>query len=106
MADGHAGCDAPKWFSEAVTTGLLALLSEKDWLLANPLDQAILTQRATEIFLALDREFVVEKCEKYEQWMNDGKEPAKRPVDDGCTMVANVIRDGYVMYFTYLSVGT
>jgi serine/threonine protein phosphatase PrpC len=97
MADGHAGSEAPEWFTEGVKSQLTSLLSEKDWSLADNEHQSILTQRATEIFLALDREFVVTKCSKYAEWMLNGSEPSKRPIDDGCTMIANVIRDGYIM---------
>lgn len=107
MADGHAGHEASQWFVSKLKQSLLQLFNEQDWVLSCEESQNILAVRSEEIFDRIDNEFIQIKLKMYfelgslifrfHEWSVIGCPPEQKPVDDGCTMAVNVIRDGFIM---------
>jgi hypothetical protein len=97
MADGHAGSEAPHWFTARLSGDLMTLLNDTDYDLSLPEHQTILKEKVHEIFIIADAEYVAIKVNQYQNWVAGGSHVDDKPVDDGCTMMVNVVRDGYIM---------
>ncbi|KAJ3345847.1 hypothetical protein HDU91_007215, partial [Kappamyces sp. JEL0680] len=97
MADGHAGHEAPHFFIAGLKKEIQELLNAKNWDFGHSEDQHELSARITEIYLALDQEYVRIKTNEYQHWVKGGCIPLHKPVDDGCTMMLNIIQHGWIL---------
>ena len=97
IADGHAGHKAASWFIERISKGVMKLLNVKCWSFESCSDRSQLTNGISDLFQRLDREYTVLKTRQFQRWKSNGSLPTERPDDDGCTMVLNIVRPGWVL---------
>ncbi len=97
LADGHAGHEAPVFFITGLQKQILDILNKRKWFFGNVEDQTELMATLTEIYIALDEEYTLIKTQEYQQWVKNGNIPHQKPIDDGCTMVVNILQPGWVL---------
>jgi serine/threonine protein phosphatase PrpC len=71
-------------------------MEDKNWDLSKEDHQRELKKILTDTYIALDKQFCEEKVLEYEEYNRNGRE-GKKPVDDGCTLIVNIIYDGYLI---------
>jgi len=96
MADGHGGHEAPQIFLARACAACFKLIEEKDWNLSIEEQQGRLKKLLVDTYISLDKQFCEEKVQEYEEYNRNGRE-GKKPVDDGCTLIVNIIYDGYLI---------
>ncbi|KAI8894969.1 phosphatase 2C-like domain-containing protein [Globomyces pollinis-pini] len=96
VADGHAGHEAPLFFINGLATKLLALLNSNNWNFSIKSHQSQLISLITDIYQSLDDEYTLIKTLEYQEWCRQGS-VGKKPMDDGCTMIVNIIQPGWVL---------
>ncbi|KAI8924859.1 phosphatase 2C-like domain-containing protein [Entophlyctis helioformis] len=97
VADGHGGHEAPHFFVGRVASNLLALLDARYWDLSLLEHRTALSAEVTSIFGILDAEYAAIKVAQYRAWVDAGAAQSKRPCDDGCTMVANIVFSEWIV---------
>jgi serine/threonine protein phosphatase PrpC len=97
LADGHSGHEAAMFFISQLSKKLLNLLNSRKYDFSSLLDQQTLSGQITEIFVELDNHYTSRKIEEYKRWVGAGSRPTEKPVDDGCTMVVNILQKGWVL---------
>ncbi|ORX84581.1 protein serine/threonine phosphatase 2C [Anaeromyces robustus] len=96
LADGHGGHEAPQIFLARACAACFKVMEDKDWNLSNPEQEVELRNIITDTFISLDKQFCDEKVKEYEEYNRNGRQ-GKKPVDDGCTLIVNIIYDGYLI---------
>lgn len=62
--------------------------------------RTLLANAIKDVFMRLDLEYVGMKTREYIHWTkNGGALVEEKPMDDGCTMVCNVVGEGVVLNF-------
>ena len=97
MADGHAGHEAPYFFISGLSRQILSLLNSKKYDFGDEGTQQELRSQLEELFLDLDDEYTEIKIREYQAWVKSGSNPRSRPIDDGCTMVVNILQSGWLL---------
>jgi len=96
LADGHGGHEAPQIFLARASASCFKVMEDKNWNLSNQDHQNELKKLLTNTYIALDKQFCMEKIQEYEEYNKNGKQ-GKKPLDDGCTLIVNIIYDGYLI---------
>jgi serine/threonine protein phosphatase PrpC len=96
MADGHGGHEAPQIFLARACAACFKVIEEKDWNLSIEEQQGRLKKLLVDTYISLDKQFCEEKVQEYEEYNRNGRRGIK-PVDDGCTLIVNIIYDGYLI---------
>jgi serine/threonine protein phosphatase PrpC len=96
LADGHGGHEAPQIFLARACASCFKVMEDKDWDLSREDHQKELKNMLTDTFISLDKQFCEEKIKEYEEFNRNGRQ-GKKPVDDGCTLIVNIIYDGYLV---------
>ncbi|KAG4094968.1 protein serine/threonine phosphatase 2C [Neocallimastix lanati (nom. inval.)] len=96
MADGHGGHEAPQIFLARACAACFKVMEEKDWNLSVEEQQGRIKKLLEDTYISLDKQFCEEKVQEYEEYNRNGRE-GKKPVDDGCTLIVNIIYDGYLI---------
>lgn len=96
LADGHGGADAAKYFVETISAAVLGLMDSKSWNLKLENDRTELIQDLTDIFIQADNDYTLLKYDQFSEWF-PSYNVMKKPDDDGCTLVLNIIKDGYLI---------
>jgi len=96
LCDGHGGHEAPQIFLARSCAACFKVMEDKDWDLSHPEQREELQKIITDTFISLDRQFCDEKVKEYEEYNKNGRQ-GKKPVDDGCTLIVNIIYDGYLI---------
>ncbi|KAJ3123278.1 hypothetical protein HK098_002066 [Nowakowskiella sp. JEL0407] len=100
LADGHGGSSASAFFKnkliQRIPQFLDTFIASHDGhkilkLAQNKELQREFSENVIEIFQVLDKEYVALKTDEYRQWTSRGCHPNTRPVDDGCTLIVNII---------------
>ncbi|KAI9016805.1 hypothetical protein DFJ74DRAFT_678517 [Hyaloraphidium curvatum] len=107
LADGHGGHGAAEWFVPRIRDRVEELLRREDWEFSVEGHRCKFGEAITAIFAELDREYCDIKIAEFEAWKRDcsglmstvgigsgtlsATDLAKRPADDGCTLVVNLI---------------
>lgn len=97
LADGHGGVEAPRFFVSGAAKVVQSLLDSREWDLGIDVERDILKREVSTAFQILDASYASRKVEEYRRWIDSGSDAAKRPTDDGCTLVVNVIVNGWVV---------
>jgi serine/threonine protein phosphatase PrpC len=97
IADGHAGHQAPYYFIDGLSTRIMTLLNEKRYDFSDLEHQLEITNEITEMFTHLDKVYTQIKIDEFQQWLKMGSPVARKPMDDGCTMVVNILQKGWVL---------
>ena len=97
VADGHAGHEAADWFIERLSDGVMNILNSTNWSFDDCSSRADLTSHITDLFVTYDKEYTALKINQFQAWKNRMSPPASRPQDDGCTMVLNIIKKGWLL---------
>ncbi|KAI9014995.1 phosphatase 2C-like domain-containing protein [Gaertneriomyces semiglobifer] len=101
LADGHGGAEAPKFFVANATRVIRSLLESRPWDFGNERDQNDFKKEVRTAFQILDASYGSRKVEEFRRW-NDGAQKGIKPVDDGCTLVVNILHGEY---FCNINVG-
>jgi serine/threonine protein phosphatase PrpC len=96
LADGHGGHEAPQIFLARACAACFKVMEDKDWNLSKEEHQEKLRNILTDTYISLDKQFCDEKVREYEEYNRNGRQ-GKKPVDDGCTLIVNIIYDGYLI---------
>jgi serine/threonine protein phosphatase PrpC len=96
LADGHGGHQAPQIFLARACAACFKVMEDKDWDLSKPEQEVELRNLITDTFISLDKQFCDEKIKEYEEYNRNGRE-GKKPIDDGCTLIVNIVYDGYLI---------
>jgi len=96
LADGHGGHQAPQIFLARSCAACFKVMENKDWDLSKPEHQEELRKLLTDTYISLDKQFCDEKIKEYEEYNKNGRQ-GQKPVDDGCTLIVNIIYDGYLI---------
>jgi len=96
LADGHGGHQAPQIFLARSCAACFKVMEDKDWDLSKTEHQEELRKILTDTYIALDKQFCEEKVKEYEEYNKNGRQ-GQKPVDDGCTLIVNIIYDGYLI---------
>ncbi|KAJ3014035.1 hypothetical protein HKX48_005393 [Thoreauomyces humboldtii] len=94
LADGHGGVEAPRFFVAGATRAVMALLESRDWDFGVVEQQQAFREQVHTAFQILDASYSSKKVEEYRKWIDGGKD---KPVDDGCTLVVNVLARGWIV---------
>ncbi|KAJ3254983.1 hypothetical protein HK103_006685 [Boothiomyces macroporosus] len=97
MADGHAGHEAARYFTSGIATGLIQILNERMYDFSDSKHQQVISELICNLFEKLDREYTNMKIKEYQEWLAGGQIRQKKPMDDGCTMVVNIIQRGWIL---------
>ncbi|KAI8912709.1 phosphatase 2C-like domain-containing protein [Gorgonomyces haynaldii] len=97
MADGHAGSMAPNFFVSKVNAEVLKILDEKDYDFGLPEMQQEIADRITQVFKLADAEYTAIKVNEYQTWIANKCPSHQKPVDDGCTLMVNIVGHGWIM---------
>ncbi|KAJ3172628.1 hypothetical protein HDU88_005958 [Geranomyces variabilis] len=106
LADGHGGVEAPRFFVAGATRAVISLLEARDWNFAELEQQDAFRKQVHTAFQILDASYSSKKVEQYRKWIDagGGVEGAtaaavgeKKPVDDGCTLIVNVLLKGWIV---------
>jgi len=96
LADGHGGHQAPQIFLARSCAACFKVMEDKDWDLSKPEHKEELRKMLTDTYISLDKQFCEEKIKEYEEYNKNGRQ-GQKPVDDGCTLIVNIIYDGYLI---------
>jgi serine/threonine protein phosphatase PrpC len=96
LADGHGGHEAPQIFLARACASCFKVMEDKDWNLSKSDHQEQLKKLLTDTYMALDEQFCAEKVKEYEEYNKNGKQ-GRKPVDDGCTLIVNIVYDGHLI---------
>jgi len=96
LADGHGGHQAPQIFLARSCAACFKVMENKDWDLSKPEHQEELRKLLMDTYISLDKQFCDEKIKEYEEYNKNGRQ-GQKPVDDGCTLIVNIIYDGYLI---------
>lgn len=97
LGDGHAGSEAPVFFITGLSQRLLQLLDSMKFDFSLEHHQHILKEEIMKIYLELDEEYTSIKTLEYQHWVIEGSPADQRPMDDGCTMICNIIQAGWIL---------
>lgn len=98
LTDGHGGNEASKFFVPKMRDAVLEMMDSKDWNFGNEDDREAFEMVVSDVFEMLDKEFCEMKIAAYKVWKTQHNSAMdKRPVDDGCTMVVNVMYRGWLV---------
>ncbi|KAJ3160613.1 hypothetical protein HDU86_000371 [Geranomyces michiganensis] len=106
LADGHGGVEAPRFFVSGATLAVSSLLQARDWDFAELEHQDAFRKQVHTAFQILDASYSSKKVEEYRKWIDagGGVEGAtaaavgeKKPVDDGCTLIVNILTKGWIV---------
>ena len=111
LADGHGGAQAARHFVPLLASNIMTLLDSKEWELHSHTHQNELKDILCDMFKRLDVEYGNYKVEEFRKWLeaiNDLKSKnlktlqeieseLPKPDDDGCTMVVNILHQGYLI---------
>ncbi|KAK5669717.1 hypothetical protein QVD99_004104 [Batrachochytrium dendrobatidis] len=97
IADGHGGAAAPRFFASRLAHDLLLLLDSREWDLSELDHRSSLSSDICAIFKLLDVEYASMKVAEYRAWMDAGMMPHNKPLDDGCTMVVNIVMTEWIV---------
>ena len=96
LTDGHGGCEAPKFFVPKMRDATFEVMDSRTWNFDDEDQREAFEGLVSEVFEVLDKEYCDIKIAQYKVWMEQhASAHDKRPVDDGCTMVVNVLYNGY-----------
>lgn len=94
VADGHAGSDAPAFFTLRMHQRLQTFLAN-DW---DYSQRQEISTRLTSMFHHLDAEYIDLKKREYAEWFAEGCPAQNKPCDDGCTFIVNIWHpDGWMV---------
>jgi len=96
LADGHGGHEAPQIFLARACAACFKVIEDKDWDLSKSEQEVELRNLITDTFISLDKQFCDEKVKEYEEYNRNGRQ-GKKPIDDGCTLIVNIVYDGYLI---------
>eukprot|EP00158_Paraphelidium_tribonemae_P006127 Partr_v1_DN27686_c0_g1_i4_m65158 len=107
LADGHGGHSCAEFAMKYLPQQVLSLVNSKDWNFRNVVEQDIFRTELQTIMLNMDDFYCQEKLEEYRKWLMDvtkrnfspfdSNVRAERPSDDGCTLVMNLLYDGFLI---------
>lgn len=105
LADGHGGLKAAKFFVSKAQQAITLLVESRKWDLSVQRERSIFEKEITKVFTSLDAMFVAQKIEEYKAWNEQQKgnmdgsprDTNQKPVDDGCTLVVNLIFQNYLI---------
>jgi serine/threonine protein phosphatase PrpC len=97
LSDGHGGTEAPVYFIEHLSQRIMELLNEMKYDFSNVMHQQIISRAISAIFSQVDQQYTTKKISEYKEWVAKGSKPMAKPVDDGCTMIINIIQKGWVL---------
>ena len=108
LADGHGGHRCAQYAVATLPPAVIELFNSRAWDVRSPEDQQVLRKELQTIFLEADQVYCARKLEEFRHWMNtvvrvnggspsDPKNRAFKPADDGCTLVVNILYDGYLV---------
>ncbi|KAI9209340.1 phosphatase 2C-like domain-containing protein [Polychytrium aggregatum] len=100
LADGHGGVDAARFFVSRARELVTQLLQSQPWNFELASDRTYFESCVGTIFQSMDTEFCKTKIEEYRKWIElySPELPKEtRPIDDGCTLVVNVIHGGWLV---------
>ncbi|KAI8913889.1 phosphatase 2C-like domain-containing protein [Powellomyces hirtus] len=106
LADGHGGVEAPRFFVNGAMRAVTSLLESQQWDFGVQEHQNLFRAQVHTAFQILDASYSSKKVEEYRKWIDagGGVEGAtaavvgeKKPVDDGCTLIVNVVANGWIV---------
>lgn len=97
LADGHGSHTCSDHMSRHLPPLIVSLIGSREWNF--PQDQDELSAQITSLFMRTDRDYCDAKLEEYRKWRSvlhsssttTGFTSKSRPVDDGCTLVVNIL---------------
>ena len=107
LADGHGGYKCAEFSVSHLPREVISLVNRKEWDFKTAADQEAFRHELQEIFLAMDEYYCNEKLNEYREWIQktiarhgaqySGMFREDRPADDGCTLVLNILYDGFMV---------
>ncbi|KAI8827366.1 hypothetical protein BJ741DRAFT_630431 [Chytriomyces cf. hyalinus JEL632] len=97
LADGHGGILASKFFVPRTKAVLSDLLQSQKWDFSQEQHRNDFEAAAVDAFRVIDAEYCATQVARYRTWVDSGSVPSDRPDDDGCTLVAVVLHDGWLV---------
>ncbi|KAJ3387608.1 hypothetical protein HDU80_000142 [Chytriomyces hyalinus] len=97
LADGHGGILASKFFVPRTKAVLSDLLQSQKWDFSHEQHRNDFEAAAVDAFRVIDAEYCATQVARYRTWVDSGSVPSDRPDDDGCTLVAVVLHDGWLV---------
>lgn len=92
LADGHGGSEAPHFLVPRMRNAIVEVMCSKDWSFENEDEREAFEGLVINVFEVLDKEYCQNRIKLFKEWIDVySKDPNKRPCDDGCTMVVNVL---------------
>ncbi|KAJ3380604.1 hypothetical protein HDU92_005875 [Lobulomyces angularis] len=99
LADGHGGADAGEFMANRISDLIKIFINNEnnvEWNLNLQQDSLKMKLGLEEIFNKVDKEYCEKKILEYTEFKNmlenkDIKESVNKPVDDGCTLIANIL---------------
>lgn len=93
--------------TDSLPPAIITLVNSRLWNLRDRADQQELRASIQKLFLAIDTEYCERKLEEFRAWIrpivaargnpNDQQHRPTKPADDGCTLVVNLLYDGYLV---------
>lgn len=96
LADGHGGAGAAEYFVRVLSEAVLELIESKTFDLALEKDRTELLLDLTNIFIQADNDYTLLKYDQFIEWSPEDT-TLKKPDDDGCTLVLNIIMNGHLI---------
>lgn len=107
LADGHGGHACAQFAVKRIPPAVVQIVHSRAWDLSLIEDRRALTQEIQHLFLKLDDEYCRSQLETFRQWShqmrqrnidpNSQQARSSKPQDDGCTLVVNLLYDGYLV---------
>ncbi|KAI9012400.1 phosphatase 2C-like domain-containing protein [Hyaloraphidium curvatum] len=100
LADGHGGVGAPTFFVGRLRELVVPVLTGRDWDFDEVADRNEFSNLVRGLYASMDDEYVNLKKLEYLAWREAGATDAngaKKPVDDGCTLILNCVYNGYLV---------
>ncbi|KAI8831359.1 hypothetical protein BJ741DRAFT_617428 [Chytriomyces cf. hyalinus JEL632] len=97
LADGHGGILASKFFVPRTKSVLTDILQSQKWDFSQDQHRNDFEAAAVDAFRVIDAEYCATQVARYRTWVDNGSVPSDRPDDDGCTLVAVVLHDGWLV---------
>lgn len=103
LADGHGGHKCAQYVVESMPGAIIDIINGHAWDLYQREDQERLRTEIQHVFLETDREYCRRKFEEFRQCVMgretpiDFRDKSQRPPDDGCTVVLNILYDGFLV---------
>ncbi len=92
LADGHGSHFASTWFVEHAKNAFESLIDSHAWDFSDSGEISLFKNEALNIYATLDSQYMDIKKQEFNDWKTKG---ADKPIDDGCTLVVNILLDGY-----------